>query len=124
ILKRLLAHPFFSMPVPKSLDRNAFVSRIWEELSPADGAATLAAFTVQSILKACAVFSEQPQQWIVAGGGRHNKFLMQQLQRHINVPVTSIDEMGLNGDAIEAEAFGYLAVRSVRGLPISFPTTT
>jgi len=124
VLKQLLAHPFFSAPAPKSLDRNAFASRAWENLSAADGAATLAAFTVQSIVKAESYFPERPQQWIVAGGGRHNSYLMQQLQRHLSSPVSSIDELGLNGDAIEAEAFGYLAVRSLRGLPISFPTTT
>lgn len=124
VLKKLLSHPFFAAPVPKSLDRNAFVSRVWENLSLPDGAATLAAFTVQSIAKASQYFPEQPRQWIVAGGGRHNRFLMLQLQRYMNAPVISIDELGLDGDAIEAEAFAYLAVRSVRGLPISFPTTT
>lgn len=124
VLQQLLSHPFFTAPAPKSLDRNAFASRVWEKLSVADGAATLTAFTVQSIIKSIAFFPDSPQQWIVAGGGRHNKFLMQQLQRYINAPVSSIDDLGLNGDAIEAEAFGYLAVRSVKGLPISFPTTT
>ncbi|MBI3440632.1 MAG: anhydro-N-acetylmuramic acid kinase [Proteobacteria bacterium] len=124
VLKKLLSHPFFSAPVPKSLDRNAFVSQAWEGFSVADGAATLGAFTVQSILKAGQYFPEPPKQWIVAGGGRHNAFLMKQLQRHLNVPVLPIEELGMNGDAIEAEAFAYLAVRSVRGLPISFPTTT
>ncbi len=124
ILKKLLAHPFFAAQPPKSLDRDAFMSKAWEGLSLADGAATLAAFTVQSILHAARHFPEQPKQWIVAGGGRHNRFLMQQLQRHINTPILPIDEMGLNGDAIEAEAFAYLAVRSIRGLPISFYTTT
>jgi anhydro-N-acetylmuramic acid kinase len=124
LLKTLLSHPFFSSPVPKSLDRNAFVSQAWEGLSPADGAATLAAFTVHSIAEAFKHFPSPPQQLIVAGGGRHNQFLMQQLQQHLNVMVSSIDALGLDGDAIEAEAFAYLAVRSIKGLPISFPTTT
>lgn len=124
VLQQLLAHPFFSAPVPKSLDRNAFVSQAWENLSLADGAATLAEFTVQTIVKAGKYFPSQPRQWIVAGGGRHNRFLMQQLQQHISVPVLSIDKIGFDGDAIEAEAFAYLAVRSIKGLPISFPMTT
>jgi len=124
VLKKLLSHPFFSAPPPKSLDRDAFASKAWEKLSTADGAATLAAFTVQSIIKAAQHFPEQLKQWIVCGGGRHNKFLMNQLQHYTNTPVLSIDELGLNGDATEAEAFAYLAVRSVRDLPISFPTTT
>lgn len=124
LLKKLLAHPFFAAPPPKSLDRDAFASRQWEHLSVADGAATLAAFTAQSIVAAARHFPLQPKQWLVAGGGRHNKFLMGQLQRHLNAPVRPIDELDMDGDAIEAEAFAYLAVRSVRGLPISFPTTT
>lgn len=124
VLRQLLSHPFFSAPPPKSLDRDAFASRAWEHLSVADGAATLAAFTAQSIMGAARHFPEQPKQWIVCGGGRHNVFLMQQLQRHINTPVIPVDALGLNGDAIEAEAFAYLAVRSMRGMPISFPTTT
>ena len=124
VLNKLLSHPFFSAPVPKSLDRNAFVSRAWESLSLADGAATLAEFTARSILLAEKHFPAQPQQWIVAGGGRHNRFLMQRLESQASVPVRDIEELGLDGDAIEAEAFGYLAVRSVKGLPLSFPSTT
>jgi anhydro-N-acetylmuramic acid kinase len=124
LLKELLSHPFFAAPAPKSLDRNAFVSQAWENLSLADGTATLAAFTVHSIAEAFRHFPLPPQQLIVAGGGRHNQFLMKHLEQHLDVSVSSIDALGLNGDAIEAEAFGYLAVRSIRGLPISFPTTT
>jgi len=124
LLNKLLSHPFFSVPAPKSLDRNAFVSQAWESLSLADGTATLAAFTVHSIVESFKHFPSPPQQFIVAGGGRHNQFLMQQLQQQLKVPVSSIDALGLDGDAIEAEAFAYLAVRSIKGLPISFPTTT
>jgi anhydro-N-acetylmuramic acid kinase len=124
VLEQLLGHPFFASPVPKSLDRNAFVSQAWEHLSVADGAATLAAFTVRSILKASQHFPETPKLWIVAGGGRHNRFLMQELQLRTRAPVAPIEVLGLDGDAIEAEAFAYLAVRSIKGLPISFPSTT
>ncbi len=124
ILKQLLLHPFFAASPPKSLDRDAFASRLWEHLSLEDGAATLASFTVQAILKAAQYFPAQPKQWIVAGGGRHNLFLMQQLQKNIKTVVKPIDDLALNGDATEAEAFAYLAVRSVRGLPLSFPMTT
>lgn len=124
LLQQLLAHPFFAAKPPKSLDRNAFVSDGWKNLSPADGAATLAAFTVQSIARAAQFFPEKPKQWIVAGGGRHNAFIMQKLEAALGAPVASIDDLGFNGDATEAEAFGYLAVRSVQGLPLSFPLTT
>ena len=124
ILNSLLSHSFFSKTAPKSLDRNTFESQAWKNLSITDGAATLSVFTVQSIALACRHFPDQPKQWIVSGGGRHNKFLMEQIQQQINTPLSSIDDMKLNGDAIEAEGFGYLAVRSVKGLPISFPKTT
>jgi anhydro-N-acetylmuramic acid kinase len=124
ILAQLLSHPFFSAKVPKSLDRDAFASSIYENLSTADGAATLAAFTVQSIIKAAQFFPAKPKQWLVAGGGRHNQFLMKKLKDALSVLVRPIEEIGLNGDATEAEAFAYLAVRSLRGLPLSFPMTT
>jgi anhydro-N-acetylmuramic acid kinase len=124
VLKQLLCHEFFSAPVPKSLDRNAFISPLWEGLSVEDGAATLAMFTVAAIVKACEFFPVKAQQLIVAGGGRHNQFIMEKLQEQLQISVISIDTIGLNGDAIEAEAFAYLAVRSLKGLPLSFPTTT
>lgn len=124
ILSQLLAHPFFARKPPKSLDRDAFVSKLWSGLSAADGAATLSAFTVRAVAAAAQHFPQAPAPWIVCGGGRHNVYLMGQLQRHINAPVLPIEEVGWNGDATEAEAFAYLAVRSLRGLPISFPGTT
>lgn len=124
VLQKLLSHPFFSQKPPKSLDRNAFSSDAWQELSTEDGASTLAAFTAESIARSRDFLPEQPGKWIVSGGGRLNKTVMKLLQEKLGAPVTSIDTLGLNGDAIEAEAFAYLAVRSLRGLPISFPSTT
>jgi anhydro-N-acetylmuramic acid kinase len=124
ILKELMAHPFFDAKPPKSLDRNAFVSEIWKGLSPADGAATLADFTVSGIVHALRFLPEKPKAWIVSGGGRLNRAFMDALHHKLHVPVVLIEELGLNGDAIEAEAFGYMAVRSLKGLPISFPHTT
>jgi anhydro-N-acetylmuramic acid kinase len=124
VLNQLLSHEFFSAPVPKSLDRNAFVSPLWEGLTLEDGAATLAMFTVEAIVKACEFFPVKAQQLIVAGGGRHNRFIMEKLREKLQTSVISIDTIGLNGDAIEAEAFAYLAVRSLKKLPLSFPTTT
>ena len=124
VLKELMAHPFFDVKPPKSLDRNAFVSQAWKDLSPADGAATLAAFTVGGIIQAMRFLPEKPKAWIVAGGGRLNRAFMTSLHNKLHVPVILIEELGLNGDAIEAEAFAYMAVRSLKGLPISFPYTT
>jgi anhydro-N-acetylmuramic acid kinase len=124
VLSGLMDHPFFKKVPPKSLDRNAFDTQTWKNLTPADGAATLAAFTVGSIVQALRFLPEKPRAWIVSGGGRLNRAFMNGLHNKLKVPVVLIEELGLNGDAIEAEAFAYLAVRSLRNLPISFPHTT
>lgn len=124
VLDQLMQHPFFAAPSPKSLDRNAFISGAWKNLSTEDGAATLAAFTAAAVAAALQHLPQAPRQWIVSGGGRLNRAIMTQLQSRLGVKVSSIDDSGLNGDAIEAEAFAYLAVRSIKGLPISFPETT
>jgi anhydro-N-acetylmuramic acid kinase len=123
-LAALLAHPFFAALPPKSLDRNSFASIIIGHLSAADGAATLAAFTVQSLLLARNFFPAQPKAWVIAGGGRHNDCMMKQLQQGLQHPVNSIDALGFSGDALEAQAFAFLAVRSLYGLPLSLPGTT
>jgi 1,6-anhydro-N-acetylmuramate kinase len=95
-----------------------------KDLSPADGAATLTAFTAASIAKAREHFPEPAATWIVCGGGRHNIFLMDQFRARVNAPVIAAEAAGWNGDALEAEAFAYLAMRSRKGLPLSLPTTT
>jgi anhydro-N-acetylmuramic acid kinase len=123
-LEKMLAHPFFDRAPPKSLDRMDFGMAAVEGLSPADGAATLTAFTAASIARAREHFPRPASAWIVCGGGRHNKFLMEQLRVRLGVPVLSAEEAGWRGDFIEAEAFAYLAVRSRKGLPLSLPTTT
>ena len=69
-------------------------------------------------------FPRMPNTWIVCGGGRHNKTLMDALRARVNAPVLAAEDAGWNGDFIEAEAFAYLAARSVKGLPLSLPTTT
>ena len=117
------SHPYFLQKPPKSLDRNSFAKLDFTDLSFEDGAATLAAFTAQSIAKSAAWFAEIPKQWIICGGGRHNAAIMNGLAARL-LNVKSADEMHLNGDSIEAEAWAYLAVRSIKGLPISFPGTT
>ncbi len=124
VVQKLLSHPFFTQKPPKSLDRNDFVSDIWDKLSTEEGAATLTAFTVQGIAKSIEHLPEKPKSWIVSGGGRLNKTLMSEFEKAVKVPVKSIDDIGFNGDAVEAEAFAYMAVRSLKGLPISFPKTT
>lgn len=124
VLADLLSHPFFDLPAPKSLDRNAFHSTIADRLKPADGAATLTAFSAAAIARAVYHFPEPAQAWFVCGGGRHNPVLMEALEERLDAPVRGVDTMGWNGDALEAQAFAYLALRCLAGLPISFPTTT
>jgi len=122
-LAEALAHPYFQEKPPKSLDRNSFAKLNFSDLSLEDAAATLAAFTAHSIAASAKWFTQKPQQWVICGGGRYNAAIMQGLGALLP-NVTSADALGLNGDSMEAEAWAYLAVRSLKGLPLSFPTTT
>ena len=121
-----LGDPYFSRPAPKSLDRQHFQGCIDDvaTLSLEDAVATLAAFTARAVLAGVAQMPEPPERWLVAGGGRHNAALMAGLTAGANVPVEPVEAVGLDGDFIEAQAFAYLAVRVMRGLPTSFPSTT
>lgn len=123
-LDAMLANPFFDRLPPKSLDRMDFGVAAVEALSPADGAATLTAFTAASIARAREHFPDPATTWIICGGGRHNATLMAMLQARINAQVLKAEGARWDGDALEAEAFAYLAVRSLKGLPLSLPTTT
>jgi anhydro-N-acetylmuramic acid kinase len=123
-LQMLMGNPYFGRVPPKSLDRNAFSLDAVRHLAPADGAATLTAFTVASIAAARAHFPEQPAIWVVCGGGRRNRTLMSMLAERVEAAVAPIEATGHDGDAVEAEAWAYLAVRSLRKLAISFPGTT
>ena len=124
LLEKLLAMPFFRQPLPKSLDRLTFSRALHTiaSLSPEDGAATLTAFTIEAIRRTR--LPEMPFAWHVCGGGRNNPALMNGLRHALTVPVEPVDRLGWDGDTLEAECFGYLAVRSVRGLALSSPTTT
>jgi anhydro-N-acetylmuramic acid kinase len=124
LLAQMLAHAFFSARPPKSLDRTDFGTQAVNTLSPADGAATLTAFSAAAIARAQIHFPAEPATWIVCGGGRHNPVLMAELVARAGAKVVSADTLGWRGDFIEAEAFAYLAARAVKGLPLSLPTTT
>jgi anhydro-N-acetylmuramic acid kinase len=126
-LAKLKSDPYFSLPAPKSLDRQHFkalADAALAGLTAADGAATLVAFTVWSAAEAVSTFPKPAREWLVCGGGRHNPAIMQGLRQALSCPVRSVDEVGWNGDALEAQAFAFMAVRSLRGLPLSFPGTT
>ena len=123
-LARLLQHPYLTAPYPKSLDRFDFTAAMAEGLDPADGAATLSAFTASAVGKALDLLPRRPRRLIVSGGGRHNPTIMKMIEKRAGVVAASADQFGWRGDAVEAECFAFLAVRVLRGLPISFPTTT
>ena len=124
VLRRYLAQPFFARPVPKSLDRGDFTLEFVNELDAATGAATLARVTAGAIARARAWFKAPAALWVICGGGRRNRFLMELLAWHLDAPVVPAEAIGVDGDSLEAEAWGYLAVRSLKGRPITFPTTT
>ncbi|HHI82439.1 MAG TPA: anhydro-N-acetylmuramic acid kinase [Rhizobiales bacterium] len=123
-LAKLLAHDFFTRPPPKSLDRNTFSSSLLNDLSLEDGLATLCSFTATSIAESTRHASQRPGLWIICGGGRHNFSLMRALAEQVAGDVVRAEQMGLDGDGLEAQAFAYLAVRSLLGAPITFPETT
>ncbi len=124
LVDELLDHDFFARPAPKSLDRFAFTAHRLSHLSTEDGAATLTAFTAASAAKALDHCPQRPKKVFVAGGGRHNPRLMGLIAQYSGVAVDSVDVLGWDGDALEAQGFAYLAVRALRGLPLTFPGTT
>jgi len=95
-----------------------------DDLTLENGAATLAAFTILAAVYTLNSMREKPRSVIICGGGRHNKGMMWMLREHLDATVKTSEEVGWNSDAIEAQAFAYLAVRAKWKLPISYPTTT
>jgi anhydro-N-acetylmuramic acid kinase len=126
LVEAFMNNAFFDRPAPKSLDRQDFHARAVgvEALSDADGAATLAEFTVRSVAAALRHVPRPPVRWLVTGGGRRNGHFMRRLREELDVPVEPVEAVGWDGDFLEAQCFGYLAVRAVHGLPLSLPTTT
>ncbi len=120
-----LKAPFFERSVPRSADRYDFdVLEEMQDMSLSDGAATLVGFCVLSVVKTLAAFPKSPTRLIVCGGGRHNAAIMWMLQAQMGIEVLSAEDVSWNSDAIEAQAFAYLAARHMRKLPISLPSTT
>lgn len=122
-----LDHPYFARRPPKSLDRDDFAAlaaRLTDGMAPADGAATLTAITVAAVRAAARHLPAPPTRWLVCGGGRQNGAIMQGLAAALMAPVEPVDMLAWNGDALEAEAFAYLAVRSLRGMALTWPGTT
>ena len=103
----------------KSLDTNDFDISFARGLSLKNGAATLTELTAEILSKKLV-----DNKIYVCGGGRKNYFLINSIQKKIKHNIKEIDHLGIDGDFIESQAFGYLAIRSSLGLPISFPETT
>ncbi|MEP4051688.1 MAG: anhydro-N-acetylmuramic acid kinase [Litorimonas sp.] len=123
VINQWLERDFFRRSVPRSADRYDFdVLADLEGVSLEDGAATLASFCVQAVARDLAVFS--PDKVIVCGGGRKNPAIVAMLDIHTDAQVVTAEHVGWNGDMLEAQAFAYLAVRTLKNLPISFPETT
>lgn len=122
-IEAVLAHPYFAAPPPKSLDRDAFGDPA-RGLDAADGAATLTTLTARAVAAAVRHLPAPPRRWLVSGGGRRNGAMMAALERALDATVAPVEAVGWDGDALEAEAFGFLAVRAARGLALSEPGTT
>lgn len=124
VINGALARDYFKRPAPKSLDRNEFSNLKLEHLSAADGAATLAMLTVAAVARGFQLMNRKPLLLLVTGGGRHHPAMMRWLAEMVGCPAQPVESVGWNGDALEAEAFAYLAARHMEGLPLSLPTTT
>lgn len=124
IVAACLSEDFFQARPPKSLDRDRFRPEGLDDLSVEDGAATLVAITVGGIAAAAAHFPDVPRTWIICGGGRHNAAIMRALTNAVSGDVITAEQAGFSSDSVEAEAWAYMAVRSLDGLPLTFPGTT
>jgi anhydro-N-acetylmuramic acid kinase len=122
-----MADPYFARPAPKSLDRLDFAARLvasgLSSLRTEEGAATLVAFTAESVAAALPHLPGTPLRWLVTGGGRHNPAIMAALATRLG-DVAPVEDVGWDGDAVEAQCFALLAVRVRAGLPLTFPGTT
>jgi anhydro-N-acetylmuramic acid kinase len=123
-LSALLDHPYFDAPPPKSLDRNDFSRAPVERLGLEDAAATLTAFTAAGVARLLPLLPQPPARVVVCGGGARNPVLMRELSARLPCPVETAEAHGWSVDAMEAQAFAYLAARTLEGLPITFPGTT
>ncbi|TVR97444.1 MAG: anhydro-N-acetylmuramic acid kinase [Rhodospirillales bacterium] len=121
-----LDDPYFRAPPPKSLDRDSYAAVLDSVtgLSAEDGAATLTAFTALSVAAGRAFLPAAPTRWLICGGGRRNGTMMAMLAEILEAPVEPVEAVGWDGDGLEAQAFAFLAVRSLNGLPLSLPSTT
>lgn len=120
---------FFYQHGPKALDINdmRLISEL-DDLSLEDACRTLEAFTADSIVRS--IKGATPSHWILAGGGWNNPVILTELKERVTKvsptppSILTADDVGWDGAALEAQIFAYLAVRTIRELPLSFPNTT
>ena len=124
IINKFLKEPYYKKIYPKSLDVKDFNFKSLKKMDLKDGSATLSMLTVQTICNAINSFVKYPNLVLVSGGGRKNKFIIDNINKKLKKPIILIDRFGLNGDFIESQAFAYLAVRSYLKKFITLPTTT
>mgnify|MGYP001344132733 FL=1 len=124
LVNEFMENDFFNLPYPKSLDRNNFNFDNIYKLSLEDGCATMVKIISMTISKALQLLPNQPSSILTSGGGRKNQTLINEISLETKIQCKNIDDYNLRGDAIEAEAFAFLAVRSLKKLPLSFPSTT
>ena len=125
-MELFLDEAYFRKMPPKSLDRDDFALMLdlVRELSDADAAATMTGMAAAAVMQAMEHCPRPPRQLLVCGGGRKNPVMMRMLAAGLDCRVEPVEAVGLDGDMLEAQAFGYLAVRVMRGLPTSAPSTT
>ena len=126
LVAKMMRDPFFDVPPPKSLDRDHFqyVQAMLEQKSLEDGAATLTAFTAEALARGLRISAAPLEKIVIAGGGAHNPAMLRAIGQRSNTQIVTADDLGWSGDFLEAQAFAYLAARTLRQLPISFPGTT
>ena len=124
IVQEFLEKQYFQLLPPKSLDRDEFEISNLSHLSLEDGAATLTEITARTISLSSEFMDELPNNWVIVGGGGFNEELMRRLSLAVEQNLTMAESLGWKAERIEAEAFGFLAVRHLAGLPYSFPRTT
>ncbi|TWT78386.1 Anhydro-N-acetylmuramic acid kinase [Posidoniimonas polymericola] len=118
-----LASPFFKRPLPRSPTRSDFERIDVSGLEPEDGAATICAIIAEAISLAVRQLPEVPESTWVTGRGSRHPLLLKRLRAAIG-ELRNVGERGLNPDTLEAECFGWLAIRYQRGLPVTTPETT
>jgi anhydro-N-acetylmuramic acid kinase len=124
LINQITSAPWFNEKFPKSLDRYDYSAKLVDNLTLFDGAATLCALVGASVEKAFKLLPKMPKSIVLAGGGRKNPRIINEIESRAQVVCIDADEIGLRGDAIEAECFGFLAVRSANKMPLSYPNTT